>query len=222
MDLYHEWNRTKDYSHQTETVRALTNRSAAIHNISYNDAYALYVSAFTGEKYSRKIFCMAHRTWFCEHSIKAHIMCLDCDSELDVLAAARILKMSGIGYAIVNSNGVKDDRYWIITDFAGDFADVIEKMKTIPGVDSKYVSYSALHGMSFLRAYPKVVDNKIKPVLFPDSHTLTNPMVIKWYDEFKAHMESNDLRIAAMTGLLRKAKENGTLAAIVADPQFEI
>lgn len=225
MDFYQETShRAGEYSNEIVTERKPTGIHQALHNLSYNNEYALYVTTTfdNDSEHTTKVICLEHKSILCKHCSKTHIMALDCDSEFDMLSAARILKVSEIGYAIIKSNGADKNRYWIITDFVGDIDKVIEKMSNIPGVDSKYVHYCASQRTMYLRAYHKIVDYKVRAAVFPDTHGLTNPIVIKWYDEFKAHMESKELRVAAVTRMLRMARDNNVMQSVVSDPQFEI
>lgn len=232
-------NKLKSYASITRE-EAISQLSRDAINYRYSK---IYVSSLTN-------VCKC-RFWrlFCKHKkYQEYVMCLDCDSELNMLAAARYLNVAGIGYGIIKSSEVGDsiskppqlgpqgpqgiqgpqfipavqvvptDHYWIITDFVSDLTSVANKMKSIPGVDHRYTNCVYYRKTVLLRAYPK---NDKLPI-FPDSHNLTNALSIKWYDSFKNYWLSKDM-ISLMTAReLQLALVNGNIKTMIMNPNFVV
>jgi hypothetical protein len=232
-------NKLKPYTSITRE-EAISQLSRDAINYRYSK---IYVSSLTN-------VCKC-RFWklFCKHKeYQEYVMCLDCDSELNMLAAARYLNISGIGYSIIKSSEAGDsipkppqlgpqwpqgiqgpqlfiqavqvptDHYWIITDFVSDLMSVANKMKSIPGVDHRYANCVFYRKTVLLRAYPK--DDKMP--IFPDSHSLTNTLAVKWYESFKNYWLSKDM-VSLMTAReLQLALVNGNIKTMIMNPNFVV
>ena len=200
-------------------------------NIAYPGYTPIYIKPIIEECYNNKLFCKEH--WWrisCKHPNHTYVMCLDCDNEMGMLVAARVLKANNIGYAIIKSSNqptplsnlgpiglAHTDHFWLITDVVGSIIHVVNWMRTIPGVDSLFIDYCQRKRDVFLRAYPK---NESIPI-FPTSHTLINKLVIEWYDAFKIHFELN-MKSIALARKLQVAYNNGKLKDLIYDPEFEV
>ena len=178
-------------------------------------------------------------------------MCLDCDNEYGMLAAARILKMSNIGYAVVKSSRAEDH------EEPGNWFTMMgpqgvqggpqgpQNMVKIQHTDHFWIITDYVgpmpHLVNLMNTIPGV-DNKFiqycerkqtmflrahpkHPVLpvFPTSHTLVTKSAIEWYDAFKAHFESPKMKAIVMARKLRSSlNDPAEFAKLIHDPNFEV
>lgn len=224
------------------------------------DYSPIYVNTVVEERWAKRWWCAKH--WWrigCNHPNHLFVMCLDCDHEYGMLAAARVLKMNNIGYAVVKSSSAKDhevqaagaqvnnwfntfsgpqgiqgaqgpqgqyvkvqytDHFWIITDYVATMPHLVNFIRTIPGVDNRFIDHCDRKQTMFLRAHPKY---PTLPV-FSDSHTLVNKSAIEWYEAFKAHFESPKMKAIMMARKLRNAinYDHAEFSKMIHDPDFEV
>lgn len=87
-----------------------------------------------------------------------HIMMLDCDSLADAHSASLDLQREKINFCLVVSSyydTVESEHYWILADYIGSFMDVLGKLRSIRGVDPRYIQFCLREGVFNLRSYPK-------------------------------------------------------------------
>ena len=223
------------------------------------DYSPIYVNTVVEERWIKRWWCAKH--WWrigCNHPNHLFVMCLDCDNEYGMLAAARILKMNNIGYAVIKSSNASDheepgnwfnifgpqgvqgvqggpqgiqgpqgslvkiqqtDHFWIVTDYVAPMPHLVNVMRTIPGVDNKFIDYCDRKQTMFLRAHPKYATLPV----FSDSHTLVTQSAIEWYEAFKAHFESPKMKAIVMTRKLRNSLGNpAEFSKMIHDPNFEV
>lgn len=215
----------------------------------------IYVDTMVEQQFSPKWFCAEH--WWrirCNHPNHQYLLALDCDSEQDMLSAARILKIHDIGYAIIKTSVGKEtfisgiaqgvqgpygpqgmqgpqnftpplvearevDHFWIIADYIAPMKHLINFMRTIPGVDEKFVACCDYKQTIHLRAHPKGVSLPV----FPTSHTLTSKRATEWYEAFKAHFESAKMKAVVTARKLQSIKHKpDEFSKMIHDPNFEV
>lgn len=143
---------------------------------------------------------------------RLHILVLDCDSLEEMYAAVKVLKRDNIPWAGIESS---PDHFWIITDKVGTFKEILPILKSIPGVDKRYVKATETWKRLHLRAIPR----KNSRPKFGEPTDLQDQRVINWYNCFqKLH---NDPAIIEDLGLIEHLKQ-GTMAGAAADPSFDV
>jgi hypothetical protein len=219
----------------------------------------IYVDTMVEQQFNPRWFCAEH--WWrirCNHPNHQYLLALDCDSEQDMLSAARILKIHDIGYAIVKTSVGNDitvikgtqlvpfpqgpqgiqgvqgvqavypsliteqqltDHFWVLADYIAPMKHLINFMRTVPGVDEKFVACCDYKQTIHLRAHPKGVSLPV----FPTSHTLTSKRAIEWYEAFKNHFESPKMKAVLVARKLQSVKNKpDEFSKMIHDPSFEV
>jgi hypothetical protein len=150
-----------------------------------------------------------------EYSPALHVMILDCDSLENMSAAAHLLAVEGVGYALIESS---NDKYWVVTDVVAPIDEVAKRMSTYPGVDPNYVKLVARTKQVPIRAIP--LPGRVPRFSVPDG--LTNNYSREFYRAFEDHYSSPEIvRFLAMRIMVLNLK-NGTMAEVMANPQFRV
>lgn len=123
-----------------------------------------------------------------------HIMMLDCDSRADANSASLDLQREKINFCLVVSSyydTVESEHYWILADYIGSFMDVLGKLRSIRGVDPRYIQFCLREGVFNLRAYPK----KYSMPLFDRCNweDMSNEFR-DWMIEFQDYWQSEDIK----------------------------
>lgn len=149
------------------------------------------------------------RSWF----KSTHFMALDCDSVDNMYAVGHAMKAYGIGYCLVESS---PGHYWFFTDVIGPFKECIKKANGIIGVDRKYIQLCRDQKQFSIRAFPKCTIPELNRV------TTTNQEIINWTTQY-LDMYNQDFMKQVQTNLrMAQALKDGTMAALAADPTFDI
>ena len=145
-----------------------------------------------------------------------NVVVLDCDSLSNMMSALHWVGRRSIGYAAVMSS---HDHYWVILDVAMRIRDALVLMGETPGVDGDYIRLCRGRKLIHLRAVPKRMsaDMFVAP-RFPETHTLKNPIIVKWYDEFKSYFESGMFNEIVINWRLR----SGAAIEMAVSPTFGV
>lgn len=150
--------------------------------------------------------------WWQYWKQRLHVMVLDVDSTANLIAATKVLKRDGIGWAGIESS---PGHFWLVTDKIGQFNELFSYMEALPGVDPKYVKGTKKWKSFMLRA---IARNSSKPK-FGHCDDLADHRAVAFFKEFE--QLHNDQIITENLGLIQHLK-NGTMIGAAADPAFEI
>lgn len=150
--------------------------------------------------------------WLVEKFDK-HLMVLDCDSTDEMLGVVAMLQYDKIGYAIIQSS---PSRYWLITDYINDFTHVILRMQAYPGADKRHIELACRRSLLTVRAIS--LPNKVP--IFPDSHTLTKPLAVKFFDALRVHYEHPAIARKLQALLIADNITDKTMIEMAANPSF--
>jgi hypothetical protein len=152
---------------------------------------------------------------FFKRDVAQYVMVLDCDSLEHVSAAAHVLTVEGTGYALIESS---DCKFWVVTDVVAPIDEIIARIGTYPGVDPNYVSLVGRTRQVPVRAIP--LPGRIPKFSVADG--LCHPKSKEFYRGLECHYNSTEMtRFLAMRTMAHNLK-NGTMAAVMANPQFQV
>jgi len=144
----------------------------------------------------------------------------DCDDNDSFVVARNWLKQHlNVGFGTICSC---PGRFWIITDYVSTFSKTIKFMSNIPGNDKKFVRDGCVNAIA-MRIGPKVIENKMGPSPSQfDIGTLSNPKVIKWFEEFQGLLQDPDYKLAIKRLELELARQRRDIMSLAADPDFVV
>ncbi len=142
-----------------------------------------------------------------------YVMVLDCDGTDEMLGAKAMLVQDGIEHAIVQSS---PSRYWLITDFVKPYKEVIAKMKSIPGIDEKFLRLCAGYRMICTRA----VAMPGRVPIFIDDGNLKDPRAINFYETLKKHYDHPVVKRRLRAEIIASNVTDKRMIEAAMDPEF--
>jgi len=181
----------------------------------WNDAIKIFIK----NSDTSKFLSVTNRIKLSTISSK-YIAMVDCDKILNLPLVLEYLEMHKLGYAVIEST---PERYWVIVDYSSNNKNkIFNFIERIPGIDEKWCNLSRRRKNIFhLRASSKIIDSQFSSIqpCFPETHTLKDPYVLKWFEAFKSYYEC-DWAFIHKINIMHEAVRNDTVQQLISSPTF--